>query len=173
MQKLKNQVEFVFCVDDIQQPREGRCRNGGERAKPPDDTGQKASSLLPSTSHLHTYLTIFGWLSSLSREISRIAVLGTPSVSLGEIGKQRWECGYKYSFSPSPGILFPLRRHHPASPSKVRGEKVCCSSFIHSSGTESGFWTYEGHYFFPPAPQRQVSKACWYRGREGHRGNRG
>lgn len=30
VQKLKNQVEFVFCVDDIQQPRERRSRNGGE-----------------------------------------------------------------------------------------------------------------------------------------------
>lgn len=101
MQKLKNQVEFVFCVDDIQQPREGRSRHGGERVKLPDDPDRRRiSSLLPSTSRLHTYLTIFGWLSSLSREISRIAVLGTPSVSLGEIGKQREECGYKYSFSP-------------------------------------------------------------------------
>lgn len=34
-----------------------------------------------------TYLTMLGWLSSLSREISRIAVLGTPSVSLGEMEK--------------------------------------------------------------------------------------
>lgn len=40
-----------------------------------------------STSQIHTYLTILGWLSSLSREISRMAVLGTPSVSLGEVGK--------------------------------------------------------------------------------------
>ena len=29
-----------------------------------------------------TYLTTFGWLSSLRRDISLIAVLGTPSVSL-------------------------------------------------------------------------------------------
>lgn len=29
-----------------------------------------------------THLTMLGWLSSLSREISRMAVLGTPSVSL-------------------------------------------------------------------------------------------
>lgn len=34
VQKLKNQVEFVFCVDDIQQPREGRSRNGGEERMP-------------------------------------------------------------------------------------------------------------------------------------------
>lgn len=39
--------------------------------------------------YMRTYLTILGWLSSLSREISRMAVLGTPSVSLGEVGKNR------------------------------------------------------------------------------------
>lgn len=31
------------------------------------------------------YLTIFGWRSSFNREISRIAVLGTPSSSLSNL----------------------------------------------------------------------------------------
>lgn len=55
MQKLKNQVEFVFCVDDIQQPREERSRNGGEGEKCPDFTDRRHPPLLPQ--HLpDTYL---------------------------------------------------------------------------------------------------------------------
>jgi hypothetical protein len=56
--------------------------NKGEGKKCPDYTNTTHPSL-PG----HTYLTILGWLSSLSREISRMAVLGTPSVSLGEVEK--------------------------------------------------------------------------------------
>lgn len=71
--------------------------------------------LLPSP-QTPTYLTIFGWLSSFSREISRMAVLGTPSVSLVKVEKVERESWLKYWPQP-PSCFF---SHQPlASPRKV------------------------------------------------------
>lgn len=82
-----------------------------------------------NTSQIHTYLTMLGWLSSLSREISRIAVLGTPSVSLGEVEKAEIGMWLQILLSPQPGSFLSSQGDTtPASPRKVRNEKRCCRS---------------------------------------------
>lgn len=76
MEKFKYQVELVLGVDDVPQPETREHKHWGQN----ENTKTGNSVVMRGT-----YLTIFGWLSSLRSEISRMAVLGTPSVSLYEM----------------------------------------------------------------------------------------
>ena len=106
MQKLKNQVEFVFCVNDIQQPREGgMSRNRGEGEKCPDNTNRTHLPLL--SEHLPD--------AYLLDNIRVVKLLKQRDLSNGSTGytlrltwrswESRWECGYKYSFFPKIRLL--------------------------------------------------------------------
>lgn len=130
MQKFKNQVEFIFCVDDIQQPVEEKVwkMEVQERNAQATQRELNSPSLLDHLSD-HTYLTILGWLSSLSREISRMAVLGTPSVSLGEVGKAEMGIWLQIFLILSLVIPFPQEDTNPIFPWKVK-EEGCCKEVI-------------------------------------------
>lgn len=79
--ELKHQVKLLLAVNHVQQP--GQAVPVSTRL--PVGLGQ-AHCPIPCPPHL----TMLGCLSSLSREISLMAVLGTPSVSLEERKVQQW-----------------------------------------------------------------------------------
>lgn len=77
-EELEHQVEFLLSMDHIQQSgREGSDSGHGSQGPNPP---------LPFPAHL----TMLGCFNSLSKEISLIAVLGIPSVSLLEKMEDQW-----------------------------------------------------------------------------------
>lgn len=77
-------------------------------------TGTGPASPPPSPPHL----TMLGCLSSLSREISLMAVLGTPSVSLQERRVQQWGQGAKKGASALRAVTclpYFIRMAHPSA----------------------------------------------------------